>query len=151
MGRPRRAGMPPMGDGEAMSNADPTPVFEVVYRSLNSWETQLMQQALRAEGIESFMDNAHMVNVQWLYSNASGGVRLRVRSEDAEEARRILMGLEQKRLEDPTPPCPHCGSSRTVPVRLRGILVLLSYLLLGIPLFFQKKFRCEKCGNTWRP
>ena len=30
-------------------------VFAVVYRSLNAWEAQLMQQALRSEGIESFM------------------------------------------------------------------------------------------------
>lgn len=145
------AGKLPINGGDAMSNSDPGPVFEVVYRSLNPWETQLMQQALRAEGIESFMDNANMVGVQWLYSNASGGVRLRVLSEDAEEARRILLPLEEKRLEETAPPCPHCGSPRTVPVRLRGIGAVLSYLLMGIPLFLHKKFRCQECGNTWLP
>lgn len=126
------------------------PVFEVVYRSLNAWEAQLMRQALKAEGIESFLDNANMVNIQWLYANATGGVRVRVRAEDAEEARRILLQLERKRLEESPVPCPRCGSLRTAPVKLRGVLAVLSYLLMGIPLFFHKKQRCRECGKVWR-
>lgn len=109
-----------------------------------------MQQALKAEGINSFIDNANMVNAQWLYSNVTGGVSLRVFSEDADEARKILLPLEKKRLEEETVPCPHCGSADTVPVKFRGILVILSYFLMGIPLFFHKKYRCNHCDATWR-
>lgn len=74
---------------------DPSsPVFEIVYRSLYAWETKLMQQALENEGIESFTDNDNMVTINWLYSNATGGVRLRVQAKDAERARQILLKKE---------------------------------------------------------
>jgi len=124
--------------------------FEVVYRSLNAWDTQLMHQALKTEGIQSFMDNANLVNIHWLYSNVTGGVSLLVYSEDADEARKILLPLERKRLEQGAVPCPHCGSADTAPLEYRGLLVVLSYLIMGIPLFFHKKHRCNTCKASWR-
>ena len=114
---------------------------------------------LESEGILCFLADEHIVNAQWLYSNAVGGVKLRVRGSDAETARKILAGDEALVAESEREPeaaapdlvCPHCGGGHVVQRNWTRIFAALS-LLLGIPLpFFCRRFRCGDCGQTWRP
>ena len=42
------------------------------------------------EGITAFVADEHLVTMNWLYSNAVGGVRLRVLAEDVEPALPLL-------------------------------------------------------------
>ncbi len=48
------------------------------------------QAILGLNGIESWQENATVVHLQWLYSNAVGGIKLFVANEDAESARTLL-------------------------------------------------------------
>lgn len=45
---------------------------------------------LRAEGIEARLADEHMVQTDWLYAIAVGGIKLQVDEADAERARTIL-------------------------------------------------------------
>lgn len=45
---------------------------------------------LAAEGIEATLADQHLVQTDWLYSLAVGGIKLQVAASEAERARQIL-------------------------------------------------------------
>ncbi len=45
---------------------------------------------LQAEGIDCRLADEHLVQMDWLYSIAVGGIKLQVREQDAERALQIL-------------------------------------------------------------
>ena len=48
---------------------------------------------LESEGIECFVTNEHTVTMNWLYSNAIGGVGVQVQAADVERAHEILQAV----------------------------------------------------------
>lgn len=118
----------------------------------------LAQSILEAEGIISFLDNQFMVGVNWLYSDALGGIKLRVAERDAEEAVKILeaysapyQGAEQAEVGQlPASACPECGGTEIKTINYQRKSAALS-LLLSLPLlFFSKRYECIKCGHRWK-
>jgi hypothetical protein len=55
---------------------------------------------LSAEGIEAQLFDDHMVQMDWLYSIALGGIKLRVARGDEKAARQVLETDYSKTLED---------------------------------------------------
>lgn len=53
-------------------------------------EAHLVKTRLESEGIECFLANEHIVTMNWLWSNAVGGVELQVKESDVEKATEIL-------------------------------------------------------------
>ena len=53
-------------------------------------EALLAKSILDSAGIESFLGDQNIVRMDWFLSNALGGVKLRVREEDAEDAAALL-------------------------------------------------------------
>ena len=53
-------------------------------------EAHIAMGRLEAAGIESWLADEHLVQTDWLYSIAVGGIKLQVRSELAERALEIL-------------------------------------------------------------
>ena len=53
-------------------------------------EAHIAMGRLEAEGIESWLADEHLVQTDWLYSIAVGGIKLQVRSELAQRALEIL-------------------------------------------------------------
>ena len=46
--------------------------------------------------------------------------------------------------------CPNCDSDNCIYKKKSGYMVMLSFLLLGLPLpFFKKKKYCYDCGTEW--
>ncbi len=45
---------------------------------------------LRAEGIDARLADEHLVQTDWLYAIAVGGIKLQVSENDAEHARAVL-------------------------------------------------------------
>ncbi len=58
---------------------------------------------LQAEGVPCGLADEHLVQTDWLYSIAVGGIKLQVRARDAEQARRILATDFSDVWEDPEP------------------------------------------------
>jgi tetratricopeptide (TPR) repeat protein len=63
-------------------------------------EAYLARTRLEWAGIPAFVADDRTVMANWLYSNAIGGVRLRVRECDVETAREILSSMDHDSLED---------------------------------------------------
>lgn len=118
----------------------------------------LAQSILESEGINCFLDNQFTVGVNWLYSTAVGGVKLKVNKGNAEKAIEILKNLnepvgfsgqpEEGMLPDSA--CPNCGDTDIVAINYHRKSAALS-LLSGLPLFtFRKRYRCKKCGHKFK-
>jgi hypothetical protein len=56
----------------------------------NLVEAELAKGLLDAAGIESFLFDANVVNLDWFNANAMGGVKLRVDAPNVEMANRVL-------------------------------------------------------------
>ena len=116
------------------------------------------QSALRAEGIESFLANAHLAGLAWPYGVVAGGVQLQVRAEDAERARAILsvfgdLAAEAASLssEPLSAACPRCGVAGPTPVRRRGWWASLLGLLGAPPRAVASVgLRCRACGLEYQ-
>ena len=56
-------------------------------------EALLAKSVLESAGIECFLGDYNLIRMDWLWSNLLGGIKLRVRQEDALEASRLLEGV----------------------------------------------------------
>lgn len=126
----------------------------VIARFLFPHEAHIAKASLEAAGILSHLADEHTVNVQWLYSNAMGGVRLMVAEQHAEQARDILSSDFSQAVEDShicsegADACPHCGSHELLPYTKGKRPTFVVFLLLGFPLFFCRHgYQCKACGE----
>ena len=55
-------------------------------------EALLAKSVLDSAGIESFLGDDNLIRMDWLWSNLLGGIKLRVKQEDALVASRLLEG-----------------------------------------------------------
>jgi DNA-directed RNA polymerase subunit RPC12/RpoP len=119
------------------------------------YQAHLAAAQLEASGIPCFLKDEHIVGLNMFYSQAVGGVKLRVPEDKAEEAMIVLSNVagdevaEDEEIED-GPRCPACGSAAVVLRRHNGLLLVLSYLLLAFPFSIrQVRYFCTSCKNTW--
>ncbi len=122
-------------------------------------EAHLAKAKLDAFGIPSFIADEHTINMQWLYSNAMGGVRLQVPSELAAQAQEALNEpveiepIPESELgpEENSVACPYCGGALGELYSAGKRPAVLTWIFLGFPLWPIKKVRkCEVCGKTIR-
>lgn len=120
------------------------------------WEARLAQSSLEAEGIEAVVADE---NVGSLYGGGViGGVKLRVREEDAARATELLATLRPipeiylvTEEDARRPRCPTCRSEDIWYERWSRLGVLGSWILLGLPLPVpSRRWTCRRCGAEWR-
>ena len=122
----------------------------------HSIEAEVAKNFLDSAEIPSFVFDGHTVTMNWLYSNAIGGVKLKVRREDVHKAQELLSkdyAAELQEVVDDSKyaKCPLCGNEDSVRVELSRAGFFISFLLLGFPfLFARKRFKCNSCGHNWR-
>lgn len=119
-------------------------------------EALLAKGKLESAGIECFLTDAELVRTDWLWSNAIGNMRLKVRREDAAEALELLDEPAPEIFLDPEtgefyqqPHCPQCDSRD---IAFESIDRAWSYglMLLGIAVPVPKNnWKCYKCGAEW--
>jgi len=122
-------------------------------------EAYVAKSKLDSEGVWSFVADAEVVGMNWLYSNAVGGVKVQVKEEDEHRALQILnrkaepmeldTGASAEAAEEEK--CPECGSSNIRYERFAMRWLFLSWFAVGFPLpFMKRKWRCRSCGLTWK-
>lgn len=100
--------------------------------------------------------------MDWLISNAVGGIKLVVDENDRETAAEILAQNNEDELQDvdygdnreieDTIKCPACQSVETYDDRWHRKSVFLTILFLGFPIPFTSKVqKCMDCGLRWLP
>jgi hypothetical protein len=114
-----------------------------------SWEAHLAVGKLEAEGIRAVLDNENIVNVGGgLYTNMTGGIKLKVAQEDLPRALAALPARVRGRIVV----CPNCGLTDTRPVELTIGVKMLCLCLLGLPyLFLTHPWVCLDCGHLFKP
>ena len=79
-------------------------------------EAHLFRMRLEAAGIPAFVQDEHVIQLDWLYSNAIGGVRVQIADTDVEEAREFLAADSPQLCPEAVDVvCPACGSHQTAP------------------------------------
>ena len=122
-------------------------------------EAQLARTALQAAGIQTALQNEHIVSMNWMYSNLVGGVKLIVERERADEARAVLAtaatveedantDLPAESAEDT---CDRCGSRDFDSVPRGKGFSIFTWLTIGVPLGPAARRRfCRRCGAPAR-
>jgi rubredoxin len=115
-------------------------------------EAHLFRTRLEAAGIPAFVQDENLIQMDWLYSNAIGGVRVQIADEDLEAAREFLGADSPQPCPDAVDVvCPKCGSHDTVPDQLPRRIAFLSLLLFSFPLLFSRhRWRCKSCNHVFR-
>lgn len=116
----------------------------------------LAQGMLQSAGIECFIADDNMVRLDWFISNLLGGVKVRVRPEDAEAALGILEqgipeGFDVEGMgEYQQPRCPKCQAlDISFEEYEKGASLALAWIAAPIPIR-REKWKCHSCGHEWR-
>ncbi len=120
-------------------------------------EALLAKGKLESAGIECFLADGNLVRMDWLLSNAIGGLRLQVMAEQAEEARALLdepmpeaFTLDEVGDFWPQPHCPRCDSGDIGFETINRFWTYGLWLALGFPVRVRKKnWKCYSCLAEW--
>ncbi len=145
---------------ECPEDSSPKPALELrelamVRQFRDLPEALLAKGSLESAGIECFLADENLVRLDWFISNFIGGVKLKVRVADFENAQTILnepileglyvhgVGLYEQ------PRCPAC---RSLDVTFQELDRPIAYMsaFLNVPMPVQRSaWRCRSCGREW--
>jgi hypothetical protein len=108
-------------------------------------DAEIARATLEAAGIEAVLGDENVARMSWGDVQAHGGVKLRVRAEDAEEAESVLgAAIEIERhssapVLDADEVCSRCGSDEIFPVESRAktfarilLLTWIAFILINL-------------------
>lgn len=118
-----------------------------------SSEAYLIKGKLESEGIEVFLQNENTINTDPLLSNAVGGVKLFVNTDNVLKAKQILASITSYSLDDKGEllSCPNCGAHKiemvtTIKDVKSFFAFLYGLLTLSMPFYTKHKYKCESCN-----
>ena len=115
------------------------------------YEAQIAKARLESVGIPVTIENEHTINMNWLYSNALGGVRVSVPEIYLEEAK-YLLGNDfsddlDREFDILKPQCPKCKSSSITPYTKGRKSAFIFITFLDFPIAKPKHgYKCKNCG-----
>ena len=116
-----------------------------------AYQAYLAKGKLEAEGIFTIILDEYLIGINWMYSQAIGGVKLQVPEADFERAREILKEGYSQEIDaiNDRDVCPACGSP-SISIRPYSCWWLIPSILFLFPIFFRrKKWKCVDCGHEW--
>lgn len=117
--------------------------FYTITSSTYPADIQILKGKLESEGIPVFLRDENTINTDPLISDAIGGVKLQVYTEDKEKAMAIYKQVKSYVSYDngQLATCKNCGKEQLEVVYLRKSLFHKLF-----PFFEPKKFRCDNCN-----
>lgn len=116
-------------------------------------------QLLRAHEIHAYLADEYSISWRWRWLQALGGLKLRVSTDQKEEAIALLAAETEALDVDATIEdqkarrlCPSCGSNNTGADPLLRTFAGLCWFVLGLPLPWipKRSYRCFFCNNRWK-
>lgn len=130
--------------------------FTTIARFQYSSEAQIVKGRLEADNVRVFVSDNLTIDTDPIVSNAIGGVKLKVYSEDKMRAIEILKSINQYSTDDEGKEilCPNCNSQKveyfTNVKDFKSLFFFLIGLLFGVLPFYTKyEYRCENCKNKF--
>ena len=127
--------------------------FKLIKSYKYSSEAQIFYGKLESEGLEVYLRDVNTVDSNPIWSNAVGGVKLFVRSQDFEKAKKILSEVSQYSLDENNKliKCSNCGAEEIEMVTsikdLKTFFAFIFSLLFVLMPFYSKyKYKCNKCN-----
>ena len=77
-------------------------------------QAELLKSALENAGIQTFVADGTVISLNWMYSNALGGIKVQINEEDISRARELFEEIEENSpFDDPLSQfeCPRCKST----------------------------------------
>jgi len=103
---------------------------------------------LQSGGLECYLKDENTVIMDPILSGAIGGIKLVVKEEDAEEAKKLLQQFDQDYLRSVK--CPKCGNPEITEVSKPGatnfLTAILTWLFSSYAIAPQNIYRCGHCG-----
>lgn len=116
-------------------------------------EAYLFKAKLQSEGIEVFLQNENTVNAEPAWSNAIGGVKLFVYSDDVMKAKQVLNSVLKYSLNDDGTvlKCPECGGEKiemftTIKDVKSFFAFVYAVITFSLPFYTKHKYKCENCN-----
>lgn len=127
--------------------------FQKIAAFQYSSEALIIKGKLESEGIKVFMRDNNTIDSNPIYSNAIGGVKLFVRSQDFQKANETLSKISQYSLDDNQKliKCPKCNEEQIDMVTsIKDFKSFLAFLLsvfflIAIPFYSKHKYKCYNC------
>src|ERR1700730_12394424 len=114
----------------------------------------LAKSILDSAEIECFLCDENVIRMDWLWSNALGGIRLLVKEEDASVALELLDQTPMEKFATGTgefkqPRCPSCDSL-DISFEMTGRRLAYVTVAVGVPLPVKRGgWKCNSCGHAW--
>ena len=117
-------------------------------------EAHLARTQLEADGITCVVSDEYLVRVDWLLSNAIGGVKLMVPVWEAERAKEILRPRPRLVVVADSAEeliCPRCHCDDVYQVNANRRTIFLFVLLFGFAIPWRsRRWTCKQCGYAWK-
>lgn len=119
------------------------------------YEAQIAKARLISVGIPVFIENEHTINMNWLYSNALGGVRIAV-SEDHIDDSIFLINHDfsqdvDEEFDQLIRRCPKCDSHLIEPYTQGKRSAFLLFAIIGFPLYhYEHGYQCQQCKTFFQ-
>ena len=130
--------------------------FSTIAKYQYTSEALIMKGRLEADGIQVFLLDNLTIDTDPLVSNAIGGVKLKVFSEDAERATEILKSIAKYATDKDGNllECPECKSHKiqlysTITDFKSFFAFLIGFLFSTLPFHARYKYHCEACKTTF--
>lgn len=127
--------------------------FETIATFTYSSEAQIIKGRLEADGIDVFLSDNFTIDTDPLVSNAIGGVKLRVKTEDVEKAKALLKSIEQYSVDEEGNPiiCPNCSKAEvkmysTVKDFKSFFSFILGLIVGTLPFSARYRYKCDNCN-----
>lgn len=122
---------------------------------VNLPDALLAKTILDSADIECFLYDENIIRMDWLWSNALGGIKLLVKREDASAALELLHQETTAKIdlgnegEYEQPRCPRCGSLDLV-FGETGKRLSYATIAVGVPMPVDRSgWKCHACGHAW--
>lgn len=127
--------------------------FKLIGRFQYSSEAMIYCGKLESEGIDVFIRDNNTIDSDPLLSNAVGGVKLYVYSEDFDKATTVLSTISEFSLDenDNLMVCPKCGEKNiemmtSIKDWKSLFSFIFSFLFVLLPFYTKYKYRCNNCN-----
>lgn len=136
----------------------------VVLRTFDNYITaEIIKGRLAEDGIMASIKDEHTVTMNWMWSQALGGIKLLVDANEYERANELLTSYEEafeakqdapaydepydEQLDPNNRVCIHCGSKNTKLQTINKTWAYSTLLFLGFPIKVKEdKWHCFHCG-----
>ena len=103
---------------------------------------------LQDAGIECYLKDEYTVTIDPLLTNAIGGIKLVVKSDNVEAAMKLMQQFDKEYLESVQ--CPKCKATNFIQITKPGVgnylTAILTWLFASYSIAPQKIYQCQSCG-----